>query len=59
HQRLKWHNEGKTKSTKGYRPWILVYSEEIGSLEEALKKEKYYKSGVGRERLKDLINKAT
>ncbi|MEO9513326.1 MAG: GIY-YIG nuclease family protein, partial [Flavobacteriaceae bacterium] len=27
HQRLKWHNEGKTKSTKGYRPWILVYSE--------------------------------
>ncbi|KPM32352.1 Excinuclease ABC C subunit domain protein [Croceitalea dokdonensis DOKDO 023] len=25
-QRLKWHNEGKTKSTKGYRPWVFGVS---------------------------------
>ena len=25
--RLKEHNAGKTKSTKGYRPWELIYKE--------------------------------
>ncbi|MDT0605484.1 GIY-YIG nuclease family protein [Croceitalea rosinachiae] len=54
-QRLKWHNEGKTKSTKGYRPWQLVYVEKVDDLKEALEKEKYYKSGIGREQLKELI----
>jgi len=28
-QRLKWHNQGKTKSTKGYRPWKLYYTEKV------------------------------
>lgn len=55
HQRLKWHNGGKTKSTKAYRPWNLVYYEKIGKLEEALLKEKYFKSGSGREKLEQLI----
>lgn len=26
-RRLSEHNEGKTKSTKGYLPWDLIYSE--------------------------------
>ncbi len=56
-QRLKWHNEGKTKSTRGYRPWNLVYIEKVGSLDTALSKEKFYKSGIGREILKELIKK--
>ena len=56
-KRLEWHNAGKTKSTKGYRPWELVYVEKIGDLKKARKKEKYYKSGIGREKLKELINK--
>ncbi|WP_083467653.1 GIY-YIG nuclease family protein, partial [Croceitalea dokdonensis] len=54
-QPLKWHNEGKTKSTKGYRPWVLVYQEEVGGLEKARESEKYYKSGIGRDKLKELI----
>lgn len=54
-QRLKEHNEGKTRSTKGYRPWVLVYSEFIGERKAARAKEKYYKSGSGREELKELI----
>jgi len=54
-QRLHWHNLSKTKSTKGYIPWVLVCVEKIGSIEAALKKEKYYKSGIGREKLKELI----
>ena len=28
-RRIKEHNQGKTKSTKGFRPWVLIY-EEIG-----------------------------
>ena len=53
--RLKEHNEGKTKSTKGFRPWMLIYSEEAANRIEARKKEKYLKSGVGKEFLKSLV----
>lgn len=53
---VKEHNAGKTKSTKGYRPWQLVYSEEIGDRQAAREKEKYYKSGSGKEKLKKLLN---
>ena len=27
--RLKYHNGGKVKSTKAYRPWRIVYTEEF------------------------------
>ncbi|MBU2888045.1 GIY-YIG nuclease family protein [Gilvimarinus agarilyticus] len=39
--RIKQHNAGKTRSTKGYRPLDLVYYEVIKSREEALAREKY------------------
>ncbi|MCD6400179.1 GIY-YIG nuclease family protein, partial [candidate division WOR-3 bacterium] len=45
--RLLLHNRGKTRSTKKRRPFTLVYVEEIGSLQEAREREKYYKSGYG------------
>lgn len=54
--RVKEHNSGRTKSTKGYRPWQLVYTEEIGSRTDAREKEKYYKTGSGKEKLKKLLN---
>jgi putative endonuclease len=53
--RLKEHNTGKTKSTKGFRPWILIYKEEINTRVDARNKEKYLKSGVGKEFLKSLV----
>jgi putative endonuclease len=53
-KRLNEHNAGKTKSTKGFRPWILIYSEEIPTREMARKREKYLKSGAGKEFLKSL-----
>jgi putative endonuclease len=28
-RRLIEHNQGRTKSTKGYRPWILIFKEEV------------------------------
>jgi putative endonuclease len=51
---LKEHNFGKTKSTKGFIPWKLIYQEQIGARSDARKREKYLKSGVGKEFLKSL-----
>ena len=53
-QRLKQHNAGKITSTKGYRPWKLIYTEEIIGRIAARAKEKYYKSGIGKDFLKSL-----
>ncbi|MCF8233071.1 MAG: GIY-YIG nuclease family protein [Bacteroidales bacterium] len=53
--RVNQHNKGHTRSTKGYRPWGLVYTEQVGeSMMAARKREKYYKSGIGREKIKQL-----
>jgi putative endonuclease len=50
--RLTTHNEGKALSTKNRRPWILVYSENVETRSMAMRKERYFKSGSGREWLK-------
>jgi putative endonuclease len=57
-KRLKEHNASQCRSTKGYRPWELVYEEEVPTLQEALKLEKYYKTGSGKEKLKNKIKLA-
>jgi len=54
-KRLSKHNLGKTKSTKGYRPWELIYTEEVETREEARNLEKHYKSGFGKEKLKKIL----
>ena len=54
-QRIKEHNIGKTKSTKYYRPWELVYSEKFNTRIEARKRELQLKAGSGREFLKEVI----
>ncbi len=56
-KRLTEHNSGKTKSTKGYKPWKLVYFERYETRDEALLRKKYFKTGSGREFLKDLLLK--
>ncbi len=45
--RVKQHN-GHSQFTKGFRPWKLVYSEFVGTREEARIREKYFKTGAGR-----------
>ncbi|HNQ31368.1 MAG TPA: GIY-YIG nuclease family protein [Candidatus Woesebacteria bacterium] len=42
--RLKTHNAGKVRCTKGHAPYILVYREEHNSLRDAKNREKYIKS---------------
>ena len=52
HARLKRHNDGRERTTKFYRPFKLIYSEVCDSRLEARGKEKYWKSGTGKEKLR-------
>jgi putative endonuclease len=54
-KRLKQHNKGQNKTTKAYRPFVLILSEEFETREAARKREKYLKSGIGKEYLKALL----
>jgi len=54
-KRVEIHNKGKTQSTKDRRPFVLIHKESCNSLRGAREREKYYKSGFGREILKKLI----
>ena len=54
-QRLGQHNEGLTKSTKGRGPWTLVYQERFQTRAEAMRRERYLKSGQGREELRRIL----
>ena len=46
--RLRQHNSGSTASIKNKVPFEIVYFEAFNSREEAIIREKYYKSGAGR-----------
>jgi putative endonuclease len=46
-ERLKAHNSGKSRYTKGRRPWKLHYFEEFESRSEAVKREAFFKSVEG------------
>jgi putative endonuclease len=51
-ERLKQHNQGKSKYTSRKRPWKLVYYEVFPTEHEALAREKYFKTAAGRRFLK-------
>ena len=53
-RRLSEHNKGYNKKTKAYAPFVLIYSEPFETRPEARIKEKYLKSGIGKEFLKKL-----
>jgi putative endonuclease len=50
--RLKQHNQGKSKFTKGHIPWKLIYTEFVGDIRQAREREKYYKSSSAKNRLR-------
>ncbi|WP_282161723.1 hypothetical protein [Ulvibacterium marinum] len=54
-RKLREHNAGKSGFTKRYVPWQRFYLERAENVTEARKKEKYYKSGWGRKRLKSIL----
>ena len=47
-KRVVEHNNGKSLSTRGKRPWRLVYKEEYNTRSKAASREKYFKSVEGR-----------
>jgi putative endonuclease len=51
--RLWAHNAGLSPYTKGRGPWELIYFEAFQTRAEAMKREKFFKSGKGREYLKE------
>jgi len=53
-KRVAEHNSGKTQSTKAFVPWDLIYKESVESRSQARYREKYLKSGIGKEFLKSL-----
>lgn len=56
-KRLKEHNQGKMKSTKAFKPWVLIYQECFETRGEARKRENQIKSYKGGEAFKKLIKK--
>jgi putative endonuclease len=46
HRRLIEHNSGKSIFTKKFKPWELIYKEEFLTEEEAIKREKYFKTAA-------------
>ena len=53
--RLERHNSGRSKSTKHALPWNLVYYERFDTRAEAMRRERYFKTGAGRFELGRLI----
>ncbi len=54
--RLRRHFKGDVKSTYHRRPLELVYHEELDTRYDALKRERYFKSGPGKQFLKKKID---
>jgi len=54
-QRLGQHNSGVTKSTKNRGKWELLYWEEFATRPEAMRRERFLKSGQGREELRRIL----
>ena len=55
-ERLKRHNRGYERTTKPYAPFELIYQENCENRISARLREKYWKSGIGKEKLR-LIRK--
>ena len=54
-RRLDEYNNGENRSTKAYKPFELIFSENFSDRTSAREMEKYLKSGIGKEILKSLI----
>ena len=54
-KRVGQHNAKQNRSTKSYTPWKLILVESFETREEARRREKYLKSGIGREYIDNLL----
>lgn len=51
-KRFKLHNEGKIESTRDFRPFIIGYYEAHNDRNDAAKREKFLKTGWGKNWIK-------
>ncbi|MCX6795932.1 MAG: GIY-YIG nuclease family protein [Candidatus Falkowbacteria bacterium] len=54
-ERIKKHNEGANESTRSRRPLQLIFAEAYINENDARKREKFFKTGHGREELKRIL----
>jgi len=54
-KRIHEHNHGKNSWTRSRGPWNLLYVEDYDMRCEALRRERFLKSGKGREFLKKVV----
>jgi putative endonuclease len=54
-QRVGQHDNGITKSTKNRGPWQMIHHEEFDTRSEAVRRERFFKTGQGREELKRIL----
>ncbi len=50
--RLRQHNSGRVDATRNRRPFEVLYVEQATTLDDAKKREVYWKTGGGRRKLK-------
>lgn len=53
-RRLQEHNAGRCKSTSPRAPYRVIYTESQPTREQAREREKYWKSGSGKEKLRKI-----
>ena len=49
------HNAGKVNATKHGAPWVLVHAESFVTRAEAVRRERYYKTGAGRDEVDRIV----
>ena len=54
-ERIIQHNSGKTITTSKKMPWKIIYFEVSFNKQDAIAREKYLKSGMGRRYLKNRL----
>jgi putative endonuclease len=50
-ERIRRHNAGESKATKHGVPWVLLRNQSFSTRSEAAQRERYYKTGRGRDEL--------
>lgn len=54
-RRVKEHNAGQNVSTKGYRPWSLIFYEDYLDKRDANRREKYLKTTQGHQAIRRML----
>jgi len=54
-RRIRQHKNGKSTFTASAEDWKIIYYEVFASKSDAIREEKFLKSGKGRERIKYLL----